>query len=117
VDYTVEHVGTNRAIVSFSGRLDAGTVPEFKRKLKAIAAERAAYLLIDLSAVEFIDSSGLGGLVSVFKTVRDHDGTLALINVNGPVRAALELTRLDRVFEICDSRQSALAYLDRAAAH
>ena len=51
MDYTVEHVGTNRAIVSFSGRLDAGSVPEFKRKLKSLAAERAAYLLIDLAEV------------------------------------------------------------------
>ena len=116
MDYTVEHVGTNRAIVSFSGRLDAGSVPEFKRKLKSLAAERAAYLLIDLAAVDFIDSSGLGGLVSAFKTVRDHDGDLALFDVSGPVRAALELIRLDRVFEICDSREHAMAYLDRMEA-
>lgn len=115
MDYTVEHVGTNRAVVSFSGRLDAGSVPEFKRKLKAIAAERAAYLLIDLAAVDFIDSSGLGGLVSVFKTVRDQGGTLALVHVTGPVQAALELTCLDRVFRIFADRDSALTYLGGAA--
>jgi len=116
VDYTVEHVGTNCAIVSFSGRLDAGNVPEFKGKLKSLAAERAACLLIDLAAVNFIDSSGLGGLISVFKTVRDHGGALALLNVNGSIRAALELTCLDRVFETFSDRESALDYLERAAA-
>lgn len=114
MDYTVEHIAADRAVVSLSGRLDAGATPEIKSRLKKIARERTAHLVLDMSRVDFIDSNGLGGLVAVFKTVRERQGSLVLASVAGPVRAALELTYLDRVFVLTEDRASALAHLDKA---
>lgn len=55
---------------------------------------------LDLSSVTFLDSSGLGALISLHKTMRSRNGTVRLINPAPNVRQILELTRLHRVFEI-----------------
>lgn len=114
MDYTVEHIAADRAVVSLSGRLDAGATPEVKSRLKKIAIERAAHLVLDMGRVDFIDSNGLGGLVAVFKTVREQQGSMVLASVTEPVRAALELTYLDRIFVLAENRESALLHLDQA---
>ena len=61
-----------------------------------------AAIEIDLSETAFVDSCGVGALVSLFKTARSHNGgvTVRLLNPTRPVEQIFELTRLHRVFEI-----------------
>ena len=108
MEYKVEQLEDRRAVFTVSGRLDAATAAEFKNGLKTAAAEFATFVVVDLSALTFIDSSGLSALVSGLKALREKDGGLALTGIGEQVRVAMELTRLDRIFPVYADRASAL---------
>lgn len=112
MEYKVEPLADQRAVISISGRLDASNAAELKTVLKE-AARTTRYIVIDLARLTFIDSSGLSALVSGFKALREQDGSLALAGVSSQVRVALELTKLDRIFAIHPDIASALASLNR----
>ena len=82
-------------------RLDAAVAEAFKKRIIAIADAGSSRLLLDLSAVRFMDSSGLGAVVGVFKHVEKR-GTLEIACPTAPVRKVFSLTRMDRVFVIHD---------------
>jgi anti-sigma B factor antagonist len=65
--------------------------------------------LIDFANTGYIDSSGLGVLVSLSKKIREQSGELRLANLNEDLRTLFELTKLDTLFNIADSREEALA--------
>ena len=67
-------------------------------------------MVLDLSHVDFIDSSCLGALVSILKSVSGQ-GELVLCSVNGTIQNLFKLTRMDRVFSIKETRQDALNLL------
>ena len=66
-------------------------------------------LVIDLSAVTFIDSSGLGVIVGALRRIRSHDGDMVLVCRSPELRRAFELCDLDRVFEIHADIEAATA--------
>lgn len=81
-----------------TSRLDATIAPELKREiLSSIDTTGAGTLIIDLGQVEFMDSSGVGALVSVRKQLPDN-AQVELRNLSKFVRKVLMLTRMDRVF-------------------
>ncbi|WP_255348395.1 STAS domain-containing protein [Gloeocapsa sp. PCC 7428] len=87
-------------IVQPLGILDGIRGNQFRREVSDVVAAGADIVLIDLQKVNFIDSSGLGALVSAMKTVRSAGGKLFVCSVNDQVRMLFELTKMDRVFEI-----------------
>jgi anti-sigma B factor antagonist len=88
-------------------RLDASCVVTFKDQIRLAVNDHSGRVLLDMSAVEFIDSSGLGALVGVMKTL---DGRkLELANVGEAVLKVFQLTKMDRVFVLHGSRADALA--------
>ena len=87
--------------------LEGSASKQLKEELKSAITEGASSLVLDLASVEFIDSSGLGALISALKSVRTAGGTLALARLSGPVRNILEITRLDRVFDMLLSIEEA----------
>jgi len=89
-------------------RLDAHNSGELKLELQKQFAEGIKNVLIDLKDVRFIDSSGLGALVSGFKNAISHQGNLKLSALQPQVKSMFELTRLHRVFEIFASTAEAL---------
>ncbi|RQW87503.1 MAG: anti-sigma factor antagonist [Geobacter sp.] len=100
------------SILRFMGdRLDAHNSDDLKAKIKELFAGGAKSVLVDLTEVRFIDSSGLGALVSGFKNATNYKGSLALTGFQDQVRSMFELTRLNRVFDIYASVQEALAAL------
>ena len=86
-------------IVQPSGILDGIRANQLRRDISDIVAIGADIVLIDLKDVKFIDSSGLGALVSVMKTVRTGGGKLFVCSLNDQVKMVFELTKMDRVFE------------------
>ena len=104
--------GNGVSTLRFKGeRLDAHNSDALKVKIKEIFDGGEKNLLVDLSEVRFIDSSGLGALVSGFKNAVTSKGHLALSGFQDQVRSMFELTRLNRVFDIYTSEQAALAAL------
>ena len=98
MNFTFEDKGGHRALVTLDGRLDANSAVDLKSSLKQAAERGTIFQVIDMSRVNFIDSSGLSVLVAVYKIVRERGGSIVLIDVGPQVRVALELTRLDQVF-------------------
>ena len=81
-------------------RMDAHNSGDLKEQMLQLFDEGKYNLTIDLSAVRFVDSSGLGALVSGFKNASAREGSLKLCCLQPQVRSMFELTRLHRVFEI-----------------
>lgn len=92
-------------------RLDANNSGELKSQMIDLLQSGQRNLLIDLEKVTFIDSSGIGALVSGFKNATAGGGKLFLCNLQQQVQSIFELTRLHRVFDIFADRESALQKL------
>ncbi len=87
------------ACLQLSGRFDAHEVADFRARFDALVPPATA-LDVDLSDVNFIDSSALAELVRGLKHCRQAGGDLRLLQPSSPVRVILELTGLDKAFEI-----------------
>lgn len=93
-----------------SDRLDIEVAADFRGKLLALIDEGHRHLVVDLHDVSFIDSSGLGALVSALKTLKRSNGIgdVRLARVQAPVVSLLEIIRLNRVFTSYDSVEQAV---------
>jgi anti-sigma B factor antagonist len=106
----MEHEITERdgaVIVGFSGDVDLQSSPE-ARKILLECVARKILVLVDLSKVSYIDSSGIASLVESLQTARKRDGNLFLVSASEAALKVLELARLDRVFTICNSIDDAI---------
>ena len=97
------------AVLQVEGQLIVGNRQELKDLVQAALDRGERRLLIDFSRTGYIDSSGLGALVSVSKKVREDGGQLRLAGLNEDLRSLFELTKLDTLFAIADTRDQALA--------
>lgn len=96
-------------IVQATGEVDLYTAPRLKQRVADLAAEGRARVAIDLEAVDFLDSTGLGVLIGGLKRCREAGGDLALVAPQEPVRKVLTITGLDRVFPTYDTVEQATA--------
>lgn len=88
-----------------SGILDGVRGNELRREVNDIMAVGADILLIDFQDVKFIDSSGLGTLVSAMKSVRNAGGKFYVCSMNDQVKMLFELTKMNRIFEEFENRE------------
>ncbi|MBX9257920.1 STAS domain-containing protein [Desmonostoc muscorum CCALA 125] len=86
-------------VLELSGILDGIRGNELRREVNEILANGSDILLLDLKEVKFIDSSGLGALVSAMQMVRKADSRLFVCSINDQVRMLFELTKMDRIFQ------------------
>ena len=98
-------------VVDVEGQLIVGNRQELKQKVLEQLAGGDRKFVIDFSNTGYIDSSGLGVLVSLSKKIREQGGELRLANLNEDLCTLFELTKLDTLFKIADSRQEAMAGL------
>ena len=89
-------------------RLDASVAPAFKQAVVAVIVGGKQRLVLDLVGVEFIDSSGLGAMVSILKALGGK-GAVGLCGASGAVLALFKLTRMDKVFTLFATRAEAVA--------
>ena len=97
------------SIVVLSGDIDLRQSPTLHAALVEIVGERPRRMILDLSEVPYMDSSGVGTLVEVFRRVSAYKGKMVLFGLNPRVRSVFEITKLDKFFTIVDSRDQALA--------
>jgi anti-sigma B factor antagonist len=88
-------------------RVDAHNSADLKDNILRALEAGERDLIVDLGAVDFIDSSGLGALLSGYKNANLRSSTFALAGLTPRVRSLFELTRLHRVFEIYDKLEEA----------
>ncbi|MGB0747429.1 MAG: STAS domain-containing protein [Magnetospiraceae bacterium] len=95
-------------IVAFEGDVDLDT-SRAAREALLTAVKESPLVVVDLSAVPYIDSSGIASLIEAFQKARAEKQTLVLAAVNDKALRALKLARLDKVFTIVDTLDEALA--------
>jgi anti-anti-sigma factor len=96
-------------LLNVDGQLIVGNRQELKAAIQEALDQGERRFLIDFSRTGYIDSSGLGALVSISKRVREQGGELRLSGLNEDLRSLFELTKLDTLFAITDTAAQALA--------
>ena len=95
-------------VVQVEGQLIVGNRHELKDLVQAALERGDRRLLIDFSRTGYIDSSGLGALVSISKRIREAGGELRLSGLNDDLRSLFGLTKLDTLFAITETPEQAL---------
>jgi anti-sigma B factor antagonist len=104
-------------VVQINGRIELGEGSSAVREVvRDLLARGRKKILLNLADVEYIDSAGLGSLVSAFTSVRNDGGELKLIYLTKKVQDLLQMTKLYTVFEIFDDETAAIKSYNRSAA-
>ena len=91
------------AVLAVSGEVDVATVPRLREQLHGLVASGTPRIVVDLDAVDFLDSTGLGVLVGGLKRVRAHEGSLRLVCTQERILKIFKITGLTKVFPIHSS--------------
>ncbi len=98
----------DRIVISLQEkRLDAASAPKFKAAIEQYLKEDDKRIILDLSNVSFMDSSGLGAVVAVLK--RLNGGEIRVVGLQKAVKELFRLTRMDRIFQCHEDLESAIA--------
>lgn len=88
--------------------LDASNADEFKKSAGSIIKDQINVLL-DLKNVGFMDSAGLGAVISIFRNIKANGGSFRACSLSPEVKALFDLVHIQRLFDICEDRESAAA--------
>lgn len=107
IETTVEEV-SGVPMVRVSGEVDAFTTPNLRATMESLIDAGARDLIIDLSGVSYMDSSGFGTLLGITKRVRPIGGKVCLLGYSDTILRMLRITKLDTVFILCTSIDEAI---------
>ena len=108
VKLTIRQVG-DVTVIDAAGRITLGEgASTFRDTIRDLAAKGDKKILLNLGEVSYIDSSGIGEMVSGFTTVTNHGGQLKLLGLSKRVKDLLQITKLYTVFEVFDDEASAV---------
>jgi anti-sigma B factor antagonist len=96
-------------VVTVHGEIDVATSPTLRERLIDLVNGGATRLVLDLEAVDFLDSTGLGTIVSLLKRVRTHGGDLRLVCTEARIRRLFEITGLDKAVPLHASLDDAIS--------
>ncbi|MFZ5519032.1 MAG: STAS domain-containing protein [Candidatus Zhuqueibacterota bacterium] len=101
------------SILQISGDVDLYSSPQVREHIVNLIDRKSPNLLVNLADVTYMDSSGVATLVEALQLTNKKGGRLKLYNLGNAIRDVFELSRLDKVFDICDSEATALEGLAR----
>ncbi len=96
-------------VVTLAGDVDLHRTPELQQELVRVVERRPRRIVLDLTAVQYMDSSGVASLVKLLSSTRRQNIELKLCGMAPRVKSIFEITRLDTVFDICPALKDALA--------
>lgn len=105
----LELLPSGHCLVTLAGEVDLAVVPDLITEFEYAVAHLSPHLVVDVNAVGFIDSSGLGALVRTRRIAQEQGGELALVGANPQMGELLALTRLDELFSLHESVDAAVA--------
>lgn len=100
---------TEPSVVQLDGEIDMHESPQVREKFSQAVENRADRVLVDLTGVSYIDSSGLAVLIEAMQRIEEYGGKLALFGVRKNILTILEIARLDKVFSIFPDKATAIA--------
>jgi len=96
------------SVVRCGGSLDADSIAAFKKIAYELVDKGATRLVVDCSNLTFVDSMGLGVLISLLRRVRQGNGDVKMASLSDDVKTIFEITRLHRLFEVCADTTTAI---------
>lgn len=116
MQFQIQQIDTVRILQPLEESIDSSVATAFKSRIIDEIQKGHHRIVLDLSQVHFMDSSGLGAIVSILKTLGE-DGKLTLCHVHATIRSLFRLTRFERIIPICDSVDEASRILKAASSH
>ena len=101
--FDVAKNGTSAVLTIKERKLDVSISPELKGEFILLCRPQVKSLIVDLTEVEFCDSSGLSALLIAERQMRQHGGQVKLVGVHKKVLSLLKISQLDKVFQLFDS--------------
>ena len=114
-DIKTEQLSGDAYVISLTGEVDLYTAPEFKQQLLEVIGQGAKEVVVDFSDTTFIDSTTLGVLVGGVKRLRPNAGRLSLVCSDRNITKIFEITGLNKVFPIYESRAEAVESVGQEA--
>ena len=99
------------SILALSGRMDAGTTPEFDRATQALLGQGKNVVLIDMEELEYISSAGLRGILGLVKAIKAASGRLAFCRLQPMAAEVFRISGFNAMLTVCGSREEALRAL------
>ncbi len=109
-------VDDRTTVIAVDGEIHVSTAPEFSGVLSASLASGRTRLVLDLTGVTFIDSTGLSVLLNALRRITRAGGAMAVVCSNPTVLRLFEITKLDSTFDIQSTRDAALGRVQAGAA-
>jgi anti-sigma B factor antagonist len=95
-------------LVAVYGELDVASAPTLRERLIELVTEGSHRLVLDLEGLDFLDSTGLGAIISALKRARTNGGDLRLVCTQSRIRRLFEITALDKAFPLFSSLDDAI---------
>lgn len=108
--------GGDQLIFKLRGSLDLATSPTVRAALMNATEKGRRHIVVDLTQLEFLDSTGLGALIGAHRRATEHDGSFRLIVSDGPIARLLNITGLIRVLSVYHTLEDAKKDRDRVVA-
>jgi anti-sigma B factor antagonist len=91
------------------GEIDINSSPGIKKAFDKLIAQKTPKIIINLSKVTYVDSSGLATLVEILKNMKSYGGRMRLTNLSSKIKSLFEITKLERLFEIMADEEEAIS--------
>ena len=104
-------INDHAALIDLDGEIDVYTAPQLKQQIIELLDGGTRRVLINLSHVDYLDSTALGVLIGGLKRLRERDGTLDLICPNPRIKRIFEITGLDKIFDMYATDEEAIQQL------
>ena len=95
-------------IIELEGEVDVYTAPQLKQQMINLLESGAKELVVDLTKVDYLDSTALGVLIGGLKRMRERDGNMVLVCPSPRIRRVFEITGLDKIFDIYNTAEDAM---------
>ncbi len=96
------------SVVHCGGSLDADSIAAFKKIAYDLVDKGSTRLVVNCANLTFVDSMGLGVLISLLRRARQHNGDVKVAALTDDVKTIFEITRLHRLFEVCADLNTAI---------
>jgi anti-sigma B factor antagonist len=99
----------NLMVCHIDGEIDINSSPTIKKSFDKIISSKTPKLVINLSRVTYVDSSGLATLVEILKNMRSYGGRMRLACMSPKIKSLFEITKLEKLFEILADEETAIS--------
>lgn len=96
-------------VCHIDGEVDINSSPDIKKSFDKLISKKTPKIVINLSKVAYVDSSGLATLVEILKGMRTYGGRIRLASLSPKIKSLFEITKLEKLFEIMGSEEEAIA--------